>query len=182
VDVSRYDLQMLRQQVAFVLQDTLVFSGTIRDNLRYGRLDASDADIEAAARAARAHEFISELSDGYDTILGPAGVGLSGGQRQRLSIARAFLKDAPILILDEPTAALDAVSEQLVFGAIRELRAGRTTLVIAHRLSTVRNADRIVVFDRGRLVAQGTHDSLVSESPLYRALASQLTTSDEGEA
>ena len=174
VDASRFDLQALRQQVAIVLQEAVVMSGTIRDNLQYGRLDASHAEIEAAARGANAHEFIVQLERGYQTELGEAGAGLSGGQKQRLSMARAFLKDAPILILDEPTAALDTISERLVFSAILRLRKGRTTLVIAHRLSTVRNADRILVMDRGRIVAQGTHDTLLEESELYRRLAAQL--------
>jgi ATP-binding cassette subfamily B protein len=158
-----------------VLQESIVLSGTIRDNLRYGRLDASHAAIEAAARAANAHDFIEALPRGYDTELGEAGIGLSGGQRQRLSMARAFLKDAPILILDEPTAALDAVSEELVLNALNRLRAGRTLFVIAHRLSTVRQADRIIVLDGGRIVAQGTHESLLRDSELYRSLALRLS-------
>ena len=124
--------------------------------------------IEAAARAAHAHEFIMSLPDGYDTVLGGRGVGLSGGQRQRLSVARAFVKDAPILILDEPTAALDALSEELVFQGLRSLQAGRTTFVIAHRLSTVRDADRILVLDRGAVVAEGRHETLLTSSPLSR--------------
>jgi ABC-type multidrug transport system fused ATPase/permease subunit len=172
---ERYRLGPLRQQIALVLQESIVLSGSIRDNLRYGRLEARDAAIEAAAKAANAHEFIAQLPRGYDTELGEAGVGLSGGQRQRLSMARAFLKDAPILILDEPTAALDTVSEQLVLGALARLRAGRTLFVIAHRLSTVRQADRILVLDRGRIVAQGTHDALLRESELYRSLAVHLS-------
>ncbi len=150
-------------------------SGSIRENLRYGRLDATDAEIEAAARAAHAHEFIIAQPFGYETRLGEAGKGLSGGQRQRLSIARAFLKDAPILILDEPTSALDSVSEQLVFDSLRRLQSGRTTFVIAHRLSTVRAADRILVLDRGRIVAQGLHNELLDTCPLYARLAKQLS-------
>ncbi|MEN3337196.1 MAG: hypothetical protein V7647_872, partial [Acidobacteriota bacterium] len=181
VDASRYRLGPLRRQIALVLQEAIMMSGTIRDNLRYGRLDASDAAIEAAARAANAHDFIRRLERGYDTELGEAGAGLSGGQKQRLSMARAFLKDAPILILDEPTAALDAVAERLVLAALARLRAGRTTFVIAHRLSTVRQADRILVLDAGRLVAEGTHDMLMAQSELYRALASQLTGAPEEE-
>ena len=176
IDVTQYQLRFLREQIAIVLQDVVVLSGNIRDNIRYGRLEADNEAVERAARAAHAHDFITALEGGYDAELGEAGAGLSGGQKQRLSIARAFLKDAPILILDEPTAALDAVSERLVFDALRRLRAGRTTFVIAHRLSTVRNADRIIVLDQGRMVAQGNHDALMAENELYRRLAALLTT------
>jgi len=176
VDVKRYRLATLRDQIAIVLQEAVVLSGSIRDNLRYGKLDATDEEIETAARAANAHAFVTALPGGYDTELGYAGSGISGGQRQRLSMARAFLKNAPILVLDEPTAALDTVSERLVIDALRRLHAGRTTFVIAHRLSTVRNADRILVVDAGRLVAQGTHDTLIHESSLYRSLAAQFSS------
>jgi ATP-binding cassette subfamily B protein/subfamily B ATP-binding cassette protein MsbA len=179
VDVSTYKLRPLREQIALVLQEAVMLSGTVRDNLRYGRLHASGAAVEAAARAANAHDFITRLPRGYDTELGEAGSGLSGGQKQRLSMARAFLKDAPILILDEPTAALDNVAERLVLAALERLRLGRTTLVIAHRLTTVRHANRILVLDRGRIVAQGTHDTLLRDSALYRALAAQLTGTSE---
>ena len=182
VDVRQFNVRSLRRVVAVVAQQPLVVSGTIRQNLRYGRLDASDADIERAARAADAHDFISALPQGYETVLGEGGVGLSGGQRQRLSIARAFLKNAPILIFDEPTSALDGVSERLVFDGLRSLHGRRTTVVIAHRLSTVVNADRILVFDRGRLVAQGRHDELLSSSPLYARLAQLLSVSTEAAA
>jgi ABC-type multidrug transport system fused ATPase/permease subunit len=175
VDASKYRLGPLRRQIALVMQESIVLSGSIRDNLRYGNLDAVDAAILSAARAANAHEFIEQLPDGYDTELGEAGAGLSGGQKQRLSMARAFLKDAPILILDEPTAALDTLSERLVLNALRRLRAGRTVFVIAHRLSTVREADRILVLDRGRIVASGTHETLIAKNDLYRRLATQLT-------
>jgi ABC-type multidrug transport system fused ATPase/permease subunit len=174
VDIRRYRLKSLRRRIAAVLQDTVVFSGSVRDNLRYGRLDASDAQIEAAARAAGAHDFIMALPNGYDTPLGDAGLGLSGGQKQRISIARAFLKDAPILILDEPTASLDNITEAAIFEALRRLQAGRTTFVIAHRLSTVRAADRILLLDVGRIAAEGRHDDLLRTSPLYAELAQQL--------
>lgn len=176
IDIRSYKLKSLRDRVAVVLQEAVVMSGTIRDNLRYGRLNATDAEIEAAARAANAHDFIMSLPRGYDTELGEAGSGLSGGQRQRLSIARAFLKDAPILILDEPTSALDTLSEEAVFDGLRRLRQGRTTFVIAHRLSTVRAADRILVLDRGRIAGAGTHEELLLDNPLYARLASQLAS------
>jgi ABC-type multidrug transport system fused ATPase/permease subunit len=180
LDVRHLRLADLRRQIAIVQQDAPVMSGTVLDNLRYGRLDASREEVESAARAANADEFIERLEEGYDTPLGESGAGLSGGQRQRLSMARAFLKDAPILILDEPTAALDAISEEAVFTGLRRLRAGRTTFVIAHRLSTIRDADRILVMDRGRIVDQGTHDTLLRSSTLYRRLAARIaaTTSE----
>jgi ABC-type multidrug transport system fused ATPase/permease subunit len=181
IDASKYKLRQLRLQISLVLQESIVMSGSVRDNLRYGRLEASNASIEAAARAANAHDFIELLPNGYDTELGEAGSGLSGGQRQRLSMARAFLKDAPILILDEPTAELDAVSEQLVLNALSRLRAGRTLFVIAHRLSTVRQADRIIVLDAGRIVAEGTHDVLLRDSELYRSLARNLSGTEAAE-
>jgi ATP-binding cassette subfamily B protein len=175
VEAKQYRLRSLRERIAVVLQEAVLLSGTIRDNLRYGRLDATDAEIEAAARAANAHEFIQQLPHGYRTTIGEAGAGLSGGQRQRLSVARAFLKNAPILVLDEPTSALDTLSERLIIDALGRLHTGRTTFVIAHRLSTVRDADRILVLDAGRLVADGTHETLLETSPLYRDLATQLT-------
>jgi ATP-binding cassette, subfamily B, bacterial len=175
IDSRKFRLRTLREQIAIVQQDVVVLAGSIRDNLRYGRLDATDSEIEEAARAAHAEDFIMRLDHRYDSELAEAGGGLSGGEKQRLSIARAFLKHARILILDEPTAALDAVSEQLIFRAIDRLRKDRTTLVIAHRLSTVRAADRILVLNRGQLVASGTHDVLLQTSDLYRQLAAQLT-------
>jgi ATP-binding cassette subfamily B protein/subfamily B ATP-binding cassette protein MsbA len=175
VDARRYRIRSLREKIAIVLQDPVLFSGSIADNLRYGRLDATDEEIEDAARAAHAHEFISRLPRKYDTQIAEAGGGLSGGERQRLSVARAILKNAPILILDEPTSSLDAISEEIVFAALRRLRAGRTTIVIAHRLSTVRDADRILVLDGGRIAAQGRHEELLISSRLYRRMCARLS-------
>jgi ATP-binding cassette, subfamily B, bacterial len=175
IDVRRYRVRSLREKIAIVLQDPVLFSGTILDNLRYGRLDASREEIESAARAAHAHEFVSRLPKGYESEIAEAGGGLSGGERQRLSVARAILKNAPILILDEPTSSLDAISEEIVFAALRRLRAGRTTIVIAHRLSTVRDADRILVLDAGRIVAQGRHDELLKSNQLYRRMCARLS-------
>jgi ATP-binding cassette subfamily B protein/subfamily B ATP-binding cassette protein MsbA len=175
VDARQYRIRSLREKIAIVLQDPVLFSGSIADNLRYGRLDATDAEIEDAARAAHAHEFISRLPRRYDTAIAEAGGGLSGGERQRLSVARAILKNAPILILDEPTSSLDAISEEIVFAALRRLRAGRTTIVIAHRLSTVRDADRILVLDGGRIAAQGCHEELLTSSRLYRRMCARLS-------
>ncbi|WP_442113321.1 ABC transporter transmembrane domain-containing protein [Pseudomonas sp. NUPR-001] len=170
-DLSRLDPQDLRRHFALVAQNPALFFGTVEENIRYGRADASMAQVEAAARSAHAHEFILQLPQGYQTHLGDAGLGLSGGQRQRLAIARALLVDAPILLLDEATSALDAQSEHLIQQALPTLMSGRTTLVIAHRLATVQHADRIAVIDQGRLVAIGTHRQLIAESPLYARLA-----------
>jgi ABC-type multidrug transport system fused ATPase/permease subunit len=175
VDVREYRLRPLRERIALVLQDPVLFAGTIADNIRYGRLDATREEIEAAARAAHAHEFVARLPKGYDTEIAEAGGSLSGGERQRLSVARAILKDAPILLLDEPTSSLDAVSEEIVFDALKRLRAGRTTIVIAHRLSTVRDADRILVLDGGRIAAAGRHEELLEASPLYRRMCARLS-------
>jgi ATP-binding cassette subfamily B protein/subfamily B ATP-binding cassette protein MsbA len=174
-DVRKYKVRSLRERISIVLQDPMLFQGTIADNIRYGRLDATREQIEQAARDAHAHEFIARLPRGYDTEVAEAGGGLSGGERQRLSIARAILKDAPILILDEPTSSLDAISEEIVFAAIRGLRAGRTTIVIAHRLSTVRDADRILVLDGGQIAAQGRHEELLEKSDLYRRMCARLS-------
>ncbi len=171
VDLSQADPAEVRARIALVPQDTVLFGTTARENIRYGRPGASDAEIEAAAQAAAAHEFILQLPQGYDTYLGERGTRLSGGQRQRLAIARAILRDPPILLLDEATSALDAESEQLVQQALEKLMANRTTLVIAHRLATVLKADRIVVLDQGKLIAVGNHATLLTSCPLYERLA-----------
>jgi ABC-type multidrug transport system fused ATPase/permease subunit len=175
VDVRQYQIRSLRERIAIVPQDPVLFSGTIAENLRYGRLDATTDEIEQAARAAHADEFVSHLPKGYETQIAEAGAGLSGGERQRLSVARAILKNAPILILDEPTSSLDSISEEIVFDALRKLREGRTTIVIAHRLSTVRDADAILVLDGGRISAQGRHDELLKRSLLYRRMCARLS-------
>ncbi|MDF1483975.1 ABC transporter transmembrane domain-containing protein [Ramlibacter sp. H39-3-26] len=177
VPVSDMALQDLRGRIGLVPQDAVVFSTSARENIRYGRPEASDAEVEAAARAAFAHEFIAALPQGYDTFLGERGVRLSGGQRQRIAIARAILKNPPLLLLDEATSALDAESERVVQAALGHAMQGRTTLVIAHRLATVQQADRIVVLEHGRIVEQGTHETLVRAGGLYAQLAALQFTS-----
>ncbi len=170
VDLAAADLAEIRGRIGLVPQDPVIFSADVWSNIRYGRPGASDADVRAAARAA-ACDFLDTLPQGYDTFLGEKGVRLSGGQRQRIAIARAILRDAPVLLLDEATSALDAQSERDVQLALARLSAGRTTLVIAHRLATVRRADRIMVLQDGAVAATGTHDSLVRENGLYARLA-----------
>lgn len=171
VDLASADPVAIRRLVGLVPQETVIFSGTVADNIRYGRPEASDAEIETAARAAQAHGFIEALPQGYATLLGERGTTLSGGQRQRIAIARAILKDPPILLLDEATSALDAESERAVQTALETLMKDRTTLIIAHRLATVQRADRIVVLEAGRAIAMGRHRDLVAEGGLYARLA-----------
>lgn len=170
-DLQDYTLDSLRQQISIVLQDVFLFYGTVRENILFGRSDASEADIVAAAKMANAHDFILELSDGYDTVIGERGVKLSGGQKQRLSIARALLRDAPILILDEATSSVDTETELLIQQALERLMKGRTTIIIAHRLSTIRNADKIVVLEDKSIREMGTHEELMRRPDgLYRKL------------
>lgn len=171
VDIATLARADFRRSIAMVPQDPVIFAASAAENIRFGRPEATEADVIAAAKAAAAHDFLSALPQGYDTFVGERGVMLSGGQKQRIAIARAILRDAPILLLDEATSALDAESERAVQQAVERLSKGRTTLVVAHRLATVKKADRIVVLDGGRIVAQGTHDALVAEGGLYARLA-----------
>ncbi len=167
VDVRELDLGELRRSVATVSQDTFLFSASVRDNIAFARPDASDETVEQAARRAQAHDFISALPKGYDTVIGERGLTLSGGQRQRIAIARALVADPRILILDDATASVDATTEARIRVALREAMAGRTTLIIAHRLSTLSLADEIAVLEHGRVVSRGTHDEIVGTSPVY---------------
>jgi ABC-type multidrug transport system fused ATPase/permease subunit len=160
-DLRDLSLQTLRAQISFVLQEPLLFSATVAENIRYGRLDATDDDVIASAKAANAHDFIMRLPQKYDTQLGERGAKMSAGERQRVCIARAFLTNAPILILDEPTSSIDLRTEAIILEALDRLMIGRTSLLIAHRLSTIQNCDEILVLDRGRLVQHGVHDELI---------------------
>lgn len=182
IDIADLTPQDLRAQFALVPQDSVIFATSVLENVRYGRVDASEQDVIDACIAARAHEFISEFSEAYQTYLGERGVRLSGGQKQRIAIARAILADRPILLLDEATSALDAVSEQKVKQALDILMAGKTTLIIAHRLSTVINADRIFVFDKGEIIACGRHQELMQSNDLYREFASLQLLTEEANA
>ena len=172
VDMADADPRELRANIALVAQDPAIFSGTIFDNIRYGRPDASSDDVQRAAEAAAADEFIRRLPGGYDAKLGERGVTLSGGQRQRIAIARAILRDAPLLLLDEATSALDAENERLVQQGLANLMSGRTTIVIAHRLATIQRLKRIIVMDQGRIIGEGSHAELVARGGLYARLAS----------
>ena len=170
IDIKKYKMFSLRSQVGMVTQETILFNDTIKGNIAYGRADIPQNEVENAAKAANAHDFIIRTQNGYETFIGERGVKLSGGERQRLSIARAILKNPPILILDEATSALDTESEKLVQEALNNLMQNRTTIVIAHRLSTIRHADKIVVLDKGRIIAAGRHEELLKSSPLYEKL------------
>ncbi|MGH2565526.1 MAG: ABC transporter ATP-binding protein, partial [Ginsengibacter sp.] len=169
-DITDFTLDGLRSQIGFVLQDTVLFYGSIRENIAYGRPGATEEEIIEAAKLANAHEFISRMPHGYDTLVGERGVTLSGGQRQRIGIARAVVRNSPILILDEPTASLDTESEKIVMEALEKLMKGRTVIIIAHRLSTIRDADKIIVLDNGFVAEEGTHEELMKKGKIYADL------------
>ena len=170
VDIREFSLESLRSKIGIVAQDIFLFGGTIKENIAYGRLDATDEEIIEAAKMANIHNFIETLENGYDTYVGERGVKLSGGQKQRVSIARAFLKNPPILILDEATSALDNVTEMQIQKALERLSDGRTTIVVAHRLSTVKNADKIVVITSEGIMEEGTHEELIAKKGIYEGL------------
>jgi len=169
-DLRDITLKSLRRQISIVLQEPLLFSGTVAENIRYGRLEATDEEVREAAKAANAHEFVERLPEKYETIVGERGAQLSGGERQRIAVARAFLKNAPVLVLDEPTSSIDSRTEAVILDALDRLMVGRTTFMIAHRLSTIRKADVILVVDRGRIVERGTHEELLLRGGLYKQL------------
>tara|TARA_R110002095_G_scaffold42444_1_gene38761 strand:- start:164 stop:934 length:771 start_codon:yes stop_codon:yes gene_type:complete len=180
IDITRVRVRSLRRQIGVVTQEVVLFKGTIRDNIAYGNTSATDEQIRQAAERARATQFINQLDDGFDTHVGEQGLTLSGGQRQRIAIARAILRDPAILILDEATSMVDAASERLIGEVLATFCTNRTTLIVAHRLSTVLGADRIVVMDNGSIVATGTHDELLESCKLYQSLAQhQLISNDE---
>jgi ATP-binding cassette subfamily B protein len=182
LDVREVTLDSLRAQIGLVPQETVLFSGTIRDNIRYGRPEASDEEVIAAARAAQAHDFITDFPDGYDTVIGQRGVNLSGGQKQRLAIARALLMNPRVLLLDDSTSSVDVETEARIRAALDQFRAGRTVFLVAQRISSVLDADRIVVLDRGRIAALGNHLELMASSPIYREIyQSQLGNAVGGE-
>ncbi|MGE0555752.1 MAG: ABC transporter ATP-binding protein, partial [Gemmatimonadales bacterium] len=181
-DIRDLTLRSYRDLLAVVQQDTFLFDGSVRDNIAYGRHTATDAEVEHAARQANAHEFIAGLPDGYDTYVGERGVKLSGGQQQRLAIARAFLAEPQVLILDEATSNLDTESEQLIQAAMADLLRGRTTFMIAHRLSTIRRADLILLMDRGRIVERGTHEQLMEVRGEYARMVQRQAAGMDGEA
>ena len=174
-DIRKLTLHSLRTQISIVLQEPLLFSGTIADNIRYGRLEATMEEVIEAAESANAHDFIVKLPEGYETELGERGAKLFGGERQRIAVARAFIKNAPILILDEPTSSIDSKTEAVILDALDRLMEGRTTFMIAHRLSTIRRADRILVVEDGRLIEQGTHEELLLLDGVYKQLHDMQT-------
>jgi len=182
IDIRRFKIKSLRRQISFVLQESLLFRAPVWQNIAYGKPEASHDEIVRAAKLANADEFIDRMPDGYDTMIGERGVTLSGGQRQRITIARAIIRDSPILILDEPSAGLDAESEKLVFDALDKLMEGKTSIVIAHRLATVRRADKIFVIDRGLVIEHGTHEELLSGGGLYSRLYELQFKGEESDA